>query len=179
MPPVARASREARKILIDEDVKRPAVPVEHIASRFAHVMRRDLPDDISGVLVPLSPPLRGKAWAIICNGAHVPVRQRFTIAHELGHLRLHGYTSPHADKGFRLRFRNAESSEGSVLEEIEANQFAAELLMPREIVLAEAAKMGLDYAGPDDVELERLAKIFKVSKLALSIRLANLAGAAV
>lgn len=177
MPPISRASRQARRILSEENVRRPAVRVEQIARRYAHIVPQELPDDISGMLVPLSPPVRGKAWAIIYNKTHAPVRQRFTIAHELGHLRLHGFTSPHADRGFKLRFRNAESSSGSVFEEIEANQFAAELLMPRELLLAEAAKFGLDYADPDDEKLEYLADAFRVSKLALSIRVANLIGA--
>ena len=106
------------------------------------------------------------------------MRQRFTVAHELGHLLLHGYTTPHADSNFRVRFRDAESSTGSVREEIEANQFAAELLMPRELVAAQATRIGLDYASPDDDDpkLSRLARAFQVSKLALSIRLAGLTG---
>jgi Zn-dependent peptidase ImmA (M78 family) len=152
------------------------VPVQKIARQFAHVLGQTLPDEISGVLVPLASPLRGKVWTIVYNSHHSRVRQRFTIAHELGHLLLHSFTVPHADHGFKLRFRNAESSEGSVLEEIEANQFAAELLMPRELVVAEAGRLGLDYADPDGEDLAVLAETFKVSKLAISIRVGNLAG---
>jgi len=174
VPPRARASREARRILDEEKSTACPIDVESIAGRFAHVISHELPDDISGLLIPIDPPQLGKAWAIVYNRSHPPVRQRFTIAHELGHLRLHGYTAPHADRGFQVRFRNAESSTGSVFEEIEANQFAAELLMPEKLVRHEATKLRLDYADKDDRKVGRLAALFKVSKLAASIRLENL-----
>jgi hypothetical protein len=174
---LSRALREARGILAEEQAHVPPIKVDQIAERHAHVLKEALPDDISGMLVPLDPPVRGKSWAIVVHQDHAEVRQRFTIAHELGHLLLHGYSSPHADKTFRLR--DTRSSDGSVREEIEANRFAAELLMPEKIILAWIEKVGLEYAPnseEDEQKLKKLAKTFKVSQQALSIRIANLAG---
>jgi Zn-dependent peptidase ImmA (M78 family) len=58
---------------------------------------------------------------ILINSSFPPVRQRFTLAHEYGHHCLqHGLAVDHAiDLGSKDR------------REIEANQFAAELLLPR------------------------------------------------
>lgn len=179
MPPVSRAVRKARAVLASEGVLRPAVPVEKIARKYAVIVREDMPDDISGMLVPLPNDAGEPRWAIVVNRAHAAVRQRFTIAHELGHLLLHRYTTPHAD-GRHIRFRDEESSKGSVREEVEANQFAAELLMPEELVRANL-RASVDLA--DDTKdneavrrLTRLAKRFEVSVQALSFRVANLVG---
>lgn len=179
MPPVSRPVREARRVLTLEDIKAPEVPVRRIAEKYAHVVEKALPDDISGMLVPLNPPVRGKAWAIVVNRANALLRKRFTVAHELGHLLMHNFTTPHADavSAFRVRYRDSLSSDGSVLEEIEANQFAAELLMPEELLIPRLRDLGFDYAseeGESQEKLARLARSFGVSQQALQIRLSNL-----
>lgn len=183
MPPITRPVREARRLLVAEEVRKPAVDVRSIAMRRAHVLDEALPEDISGMLVPLAPAIRGKAWAIVVNRTNSPVRQRFTIAHELGHLMMHNFTSPHADSAgaFKVRFRDSLSSDGSVLEEIEANQFAAELLMPEDLLVPQLRHVGFDYASEDEdrarSNLAKLAKLFGVSQQALHIRIANLRNA--
>ena len=122
-------------------------------------------------------PLDGGEWAILVNADHAKARQRFTIAHELGHLLLHGYTTAHADRAFK--FRDARSSEGSALEEIQANQFAAELLMPRELLLKAVRARPLDHAADAadddafDAWLASLARRFDVSKQAMAIRISS------
>lgn len=179
MPPPPRAVRKAREVLASEGIRRPSVPVETIAQKFAVVVREQMPNDISGMLVPLPSNARAADWAIVVNAAHAPVRQRFTIAHELGHILLHRFTTPHADGRFRVRFRDEESSKGSLNEEIEANQFAAELLMPEQFVRQCAARLNFDLAddAADEEAVRRvgqLAKRFEVSVQALSFRLVNL-----
>ena len=118
-----------------------------------------------------------RPWLIIVNSEHHASRQRFTLAHELGHLLLHDYTEPHADRGYVIRFRDGRSSAGRVREEIEANQFAAELLMPRDLVLQRASALRLEYVpldAEDDPAVTELARAFGVSRHALLIRLSNL-----
>jgi Zn-dependent peptidase ImmA (M78 family) len=66
-----------------------------------------------------------------------------------------------------------------VQEEIEANQFAAELLMPEKQMRACAASLHFDLSDPADDKkalraLRDLAKRFQVSVQALSFRMANL-----
>jgi hypothetical protein len=179
MPPVSRAARMARRVLEAEGVTRPAVPVDKIASKYALIVWEDLPDDISGMLVPV-PKAVGPKWVIVVNATHASVRQRFTVAHELAHVLLHKYTSPHADGRVQVRFRDEDSARGSNHEEIEANQFAAELLMPENIVRSWAERINFDLADDSDDEkamtaIESLAKRFQVSVQALSFRIANLA----
>jgi Zn-dependent peptidase ImmA (M78 family) len=179
MPPVSRAVRAARSLLAEANVRRPAVPVDAIAEKYAVLVRETLPNEISGMLVPLPSQSNEAKWAIVVNAADPPVRQRFTVAHELAHLLLHRYTTPHADGRYQVRFRDEASSKGSVREEIEANQFAAELLMPEKFLRLFTDKMRFDLA--DDVgdadavaRLIKLAKRFEVSVQALSFRLANM-----
>jgi len=172
---VQQAWKAAEKVLKDNRVRRTPISVARIASRYATVVKRALEDDISGALIPLGE----NEWAILVNSQHHPNRQRFTIAHELGHLLLHGYRTPHADTQFR--FRDARSSEGSVLEEIQANQFAAELLMPRAMIMKAIDRYGFQHVPASDSEEERfealvskLAKDFRVSRQAMTVRLSSL-----
>src|SRR5258706_1475775 len=112
-----------------------------------------------------------KVITIAVNKLHHPNRQRFTIAHECGHLHLH------ADQGDRLWvdkayttvfFRDATSSTGDKLAEIQANQFAAGLLMP-EVLLEEHLTQELS-----DIDIFRLALRFQVSEQAMTLRLVSL-----
>lgn len=175
MPVHNRVWREAQKLLDEHNVKRAPVPVRRIAEQLARVVDAPLDDDISGMLIP-----DPAGWVIAVNSSHPETRQRFTLAHEIGHLRLHRFAAPHADGSFVVRFRDERSSEGTTLEEIEANRFAAELLMPRLLILKEIRKAGLDYAPVDDraedfAEITNsLARRFKVSQQAVAIRLSSL-----
>ncbi|HWZ60311.1 MAG TPA: ImmA/IrrE family metallo-endopeptidase [Gemmatimonadaceae bacterium] len=180
MPPLSRPKRAAQQILTDGRIKGPAVDVERIAKRYAHVIRQELPREVSGVLVPLEGQKTKYPWAIVVNEADIESRQRFTIAHELGHLLMHRFTTPHADSGFQVRFRDAASSEGRVREEIEANEFAAELLMPRDFIREALSEEQLDHAAEDErifgTLVARLSELFDVSKQAMTVRLSTLMG---
>jgi Zn-dependent peptidase ImmA (M78 family) len=69
-----------------------------------------------------------------------------------------------------VNFRSAESSQATNVEEIEANYFAASILMPEHMLDALFAEEALD----NDSMVGALAKQFHVSRLAMSLRLANL-----
>jgi Zn-dependent peptidase ImmA (M78 family) len=92
------------------------------------------------------------------NVSEPPVRQRFTVAHELGHFAL-GHEDAPRDAG------NFQSS-GDVRER-QANKFAAELLMPASLVTHY-------YQNGVANSIEALANIFGVSKDAMGYRLINL-----
>lgn len=95
-------------------------------------------------------------WKMLINSLHHPHRQRFTIAHEIGHHIKHGaFQDAFTDTTF---FRNGESNKM----ESEANRFAAELLMPekRFNALIESGK----------TKVEELADCFQVSSMAVRIR---------
>ncbi len=86
-------------------------------------------------------------------------RKRFTIFHELGH-----YVMKHGERP-RDKYRVYDKY-NFIPEESEANNFAAEMLMPREAVEF--------YAREKDYTLSELASIFAVSESAMAIRLERL-----
>jgi Zn-dependent peptidase ImmA (M78 family) len=106
-----------------------------------------------------------------------PLRRRFTLAHELGHIYLHKRDHLSYDSGLMM-LRNEHSSDGTDLKEIEANRFAAELLMPEEEVRKDMmSSPNIDFM--DDTKETRdfvkdLADKYKVSPRAMSVRLTTL-----
>ena len=159
-------------ILEENGVYRPPVPVEKIAKAHALKVQKSevSSSDISGFLV------RVKSKAVIgVNSSNALVRQRFTIAHELGHYLLHsqGAQDVHIDRHFEVRFRDEQSSRGTDADEQEANFFAAELLMPRQFIKDDIEKVKqIDLE--DGTILTELSEKYEVSIQALSFRLSNL-----
>jgi Zn-dependent peptidase ImmA (M78 family) len=75
----------------------------------------------------------------------------------------------------RVNFRDAKSGLAVDSEEIEANQFAAELLMPKDFVVTEIQKALKKHETHDgDTIIGELAKAFDVSTQAMEYRLKNL-----
>lgn len=106
------------------------------------------------------------------NALHHPHRQRFTIAHELGHYMLHRNllsNEVHVDKQFKILMRNSKSSTGTDAMEVEANKFAAELLLPEFLIEDVLAHSTFDI--DDRAPLDELAKNFRVSKEMLEYRI--------
>src|SRR5438034_7962595 len=117
---------KAKQLLELSRAVAPPVNVEAIAAAIGIVIRKTpTEDDVSGFLFK-----QGGVSVIGVNALHHPNRQRFTIAHEIGHFMLDHFDQVHVDKAI-VRLRNEASSTGTFREEVEANRFAAELLMPR------------------------------------------------
>lgn len=165
----SRIQRTVRALLAEFEVEEPPVPIRELArgcgARIVKVPGED--DDIDGFLYR-----EGKQAVIGVNQDQALVRQRFTIAHELGHLLLHDHDEIHVDRGFRVRLRSGASREGLDRDEMEANRFAAELLMPMDFLRADLEEQEFDLA--DDDELRSLARRYGVSTQALAIRLNGL-----
>ncbi|MCZ7459189.1 ImmA/IrrE family metallo-endopeptidase [Streptomyces sp. WMMC940] len=126
--------------------------------------------DVSGMLLRRE----GQPPVIGVNGAHPERRQRFTIAHELGHLLLHPGREIVLDRPVRVNLRDKTSSMATDQEEIEANAFAASLLMPAEMVRRELVKLSPAVRQDPDDCTARLADVFQVSTAAMGFRLINL-----
>lgn len=127
----------------------------------------DFGDEISGVLV------KSHGHAVIgVNGRDAATRQRFTIAHELGHYLLHSDRDLFVDKDYIVHHRDAISSTGYDPLEVEANQFAAELLMPADSVRKLFNEHPFDM--DDETGLRKLARTFGVSSMAMAVRLSSL-----
>ena len=101
------------------------VPVESIAEDLLGLAVGERDDlEVSGMLLPAE----RQIWL---NASESPARQRFTLAHELGHWvcqHLEGRSVP-----VFYRATEVGVGEGRLLER-EANVFAAELLMPEDEV---------------------------------------------
>lgn len=164
-------------LLTENAITGPKVPVERIAARHGIDIRTDAVDgDISGFLVRQV----GKAGAIIgINRNQSPKRRRFTLGHELGHYFLHneqGNAEVHVDRSSRffVKLRDSDSSKGEDTDEMEANLFAAELLMPAKFLEVDIARHGGFDLSEDDDTVGKLAERYGVSTQAMSYRLAYL-----
>jgi Zn-dependent peptidase ImmA (M78 family) len=159
----------AQKILSGLGIIRPPVDVRAIAQKQGVVVAPyDLGGSISGVLV-----LKNGVATIGVNSENAESRQRFTIAHELGHYVLHRQSQEmFVDENFSVYFRDENSSTGEQTREIEANAFAAALLMPKEMLMKEVEEGKYDLDKEEDVV--KLAKCFSVSTMAMSYRIGNL-----
>jgi Zn-dependent peptidase ImmA (M78 family) len=157
------------RLLHKNGIVGPAVPVEKIAKAEGLIItKKRLEDDVAGFL------LRSQGAKFIgVNQSQAPTRQRFTIAHELGHALLHEGEELHVDKDFRINFRDVVSSLASNVEEIESNTFAAWLLMPSQFLVKQIKSEHLDI--DDGEEVANLARRYQVSPQAMTYRLANLA----
>jgi Zn-dependent peptidase ImmA (M78 family) len=122
--------------------------------------------EISGVLYR-----DGQSSIIGVNSLHHRNRQRFTIAHEIGHFLLHEF-DVHVDRRYRIVLRDENSSLATDPSEIDANCFAAELLMPYDFLERDVPKYMRDFE--EETGLEQLAGLYGVSRQAMAFRLANL-----
>ncbi|MDI6872567.1 MAG: ImmA/IrrE family metallo-endopeptidase [Bacillota bacterium] len=111
-----------------------SVDVERVARDLGIVIRWTWLDGPSGVLVR-----EGKHSLVILNRRNHPVRQRFTLAHEIGHVFL-----GHPGLVFKCHMTYDNIPRGSNrLYEWQANRFAEQMLMPEELVKEFVANHGL------------------------------------
>lgn len=160
----------AREVLVKLGIKAMPVPVEKIAKALGAVVRfSPLDEELSGMIY-----IKDGVPVIGVNSLHHPNRQRFTIAHEIGHLVMHRdmiSENVHVDKQFRVLMRDSNSSTGSEEIEVQANRFAAELLIPSSMFdPTKILASDIDDEGP----LDELAKKFRVSKQMLEYRIRSL-----
>ena len=123
-------------------------PVEIIGDAFEGMLARD-PDDHA-------------VWGIAYNGKARGERQRFTIAHELGHFILHRSQK----QSFNCDSQSVHTGiDGLRQIEREADEFAGNLLMPGDLLREWISNQRIDLHV-----LSAIAKRFQVSFEALCIR---------
>ena len=159
---------EVARQLLKHFGKNPPIDIESLVEAHNIVIRtQELEDSVSGMLV-----IKDDRAIIGVNEGHHPNRQRFTLAHELGHFLLHRSASSIFIDASTVFFRDITSSDGSKVQEIEANAFAAELLMPEKQLRDMIRNQPFDAF--DEGAVRRLAAQFGVSAQALTIRLTKL-----
>lgn len=113
---------------------------------------------------------------IYLNSMEPDVRQRFTIAHEIGHYALN-------HSGISNRLKNPEDiATVDIAKERSANQFAAELLMPKKLIARCITKFQQDNNLTDeqlvnanvDEFIDSLSSMMRTSKQSTTFRLQNL-----
>jgi Zn-dependent peptidase ImmA (M78 family) len=166
---LARATAE--KLVERLGLNAAPINVEKIAEDLGlRVVAENLGSDISGLLVSKD----GMA-SIAVERRDPPVRRRFTIAHEIGHFLLRHHLQRnelvHADERWQVIYRSPKASEGLDPMEVQANQFAATLLMPTKILRDRIQRLQKPLTEQD---VKALASEFKVSEQAMTIRLSGL-----
>jgi Zn-dependent peptidase ImmA (M78 family) len=150
-PRVKFARESARKLLREAGVERPPVllgPLIDFISKNTRltVQSWNFPKEIDGVHL-----VEGENVVIGYNENSGYFRKRFTIAHEMGHMLL-----GHLAYTEKVDFYTKDPTD------IEANQFAAELLIPLDFIKK-------DFA--ENKNLKEIALKYKVSEEALGWKL--------
>jgi Zn-dependent peptidase ImmA (M78 family) len=166
------ARREAENLVERFGANTAPVDVNKIAKALGlQIVYSELGENVSGLLVT-----RDGTSAICVRETDALVRQRFTIAHEIGHFRLrHQFEAGehvHVDEGWKVTARSNNRTVGADPKEVEANQFAASLLMPTKLLNQRVSRFGIGRL--DDDHVAELAREFKVSEQAMALRLAAL-----
>ena len=142
--------------IIQKHQKNPPVKIFNLARALGIKVFKahDWENDVSGLIK--------RKWdgsyVIMTNAKHSIVRRRFTVAHEIAHFALHRDL---IGDGIADDALYRSSLGGSI--ERQANNYAANLLMPWHLINSEFEK------GANSIE--ELAERFRVSKAAMSIRL--------
>jgi Zn-dependent peptidase ImmA (M78 family) len=158
----------AQKLLNIAHITQAPINVEALAGHIGVIVSYEpFKEELSGVLV------KEKDRTVIgVNSSHAKTRQRFTIAHELGHLQLNHQGEIFVDQ--TVMKRDGRSSQAIDRQEIDANRFAAELLMPELLVLDAIHQLESNSNYSTVMLIEELANKFQVSPQAMEYRLTNL-----
>jgi Zn-dependent peptidase ImmA (M78 family) len=142
----------AQKLIKDSKILEAPVSLQRVIEYLKTIYILDVKkifigEKVSGLLV-VCKEIDSEYATIGFNATHTWCRRRFTIAHEIGHMLLeHGCN---------------ENGDDSTVNETEANQFAAELLVPTTFI-----KKDFEII----CNVQELAKLYRVSEQTLTIKL--------
>jgi len=147
--------RQAARLLKLTGIEGPPVPTELIVELLPRVQLKRAPS------LPDSGRVRwsGSQWIILVASDEAPVRQRFSIGHELAHIVFHPSAA--------VAFPATSSQTAAQRLETACDRFAASLLMPRPWMKRAFAEAGLQ-------DMPGLSRLFGVSWPACHIRLVEL-----
>lgn len=164
------ARNQAKKLINERLVHNAPVPVEEIADYLGiNIENKIFPPDstIDAMMIR-----KGKHATIVVNDGHHHNRKRFSVAHEIGHFLLHANDDLYIDKKVQEQlFVFTRTSAKKDSDEVEANQFAAELLMPSELVTRDFLRY---IESRVENFISKMAEDYQVSETALTYKLMNL-----
>jgi len=147
-----------KQLLLSLKITNPPIPEDKIAKALGlEIIYYPFPQEMSGLLVKDK-----ELKAIGINQNQHPHRQRFSIAHEIGHYKLNHTDELFIDL-FGLDYTDHKPANPNF--EQEANQFAAELLIPYDMIIRDTKQTK---------DVKTLAKKYDVSEQAMLIRLLKL-----
>jgi Zn-dependent peptidase ImmA (M78 family) len=153
------ASFFAKKLLMESDAKYNSLPIDvrGIARSHNVTIEEEDADHFEGYSVKIE----GNVGILVNSRYTYEKRKRFTIAHELGHIFIPYH------KGVKYICAPDDMIKSGLKgdEEAEANEFAAELLMPEDILREECKDLNVDMASIDVVSDK-----YNVSKTAAMLR---------
>lgn len=156
-----QAEDAAREVLVDTfgDLELVEFPVDlnAVLDKYALNLKKGSFEDLN-----ISGAFNRESNTVYVSDNESPERQAFTVAHEMGHYKLHEAVK--TDILYRERIWQFTNS-GLSVEETQANWFAANLLMPKEAV---------ERMWKITQDISKLSEFFGVSKTALSFRLKDL-----
>jgi len=179
LDPARRGPVPLDQLFKSESVTHVAVPQLSLATVARHLIAERYvtdPDAVADLMDDVAP-LEGLMYwqsgdgIAFVKAEDILPRRRFTAAHELGHAVLHKETMRRYLSDLKISETDGEGTEM----EAEANRFAAELLMPEEVIRARADELTREYkACPRIVLAVRLASELLVSREAMRYRLKTL-----
>jgi len=148
------------KILNDLNINSIPIPIEDIVNKYNIRISKAPSEEFSGILI------RKENRALIGINDEEPInRQRFSIAHELGHFLLH------KNKFAFVDYREKKDVLIHNHKEREANIFAAAILMPEKPLKDDLKEKKYEIT---EYDVQELAHKYQVSYQAMQIRLINL-----
>lgn len=157
-PRYGYARQMARKVLKDMKIAVPPVDVKEVLERkgYEYMEVAAFMDGVDALIVD--------RYAAV-NANHSVHRQRFSIAHELGHMEMnHDISYYRSDITIDNPPTSITHTDIEESYEKEANAFAGELLVPLEILKKEFGKKP---------EIPELSRVFWVSQQVVSIAINN------
>jgi len=165
MERVAKMASESEWEIVKQFASDPPVDVKRLASKLGLTyVEKNMPSDESGGIS-----YDGLQYVISINSDETSQRKRFTAAHEIAHYLLHRdilKQTGHMDRLFDSAAYRNPSDPFTPAQEVQANRYAASLLMPKFAIEGEINR------GTNSVS--KLASKFDVSKIAMRYRLENL-----
>jgi len=155
------AKTKARALRAQYGVEEPPVNLFDIANNEGIEILYFVPDDVT---TDISGLLSKEEKKVFLNAHESAARQNFTLAHELAH-----YFLDHKPNEYGVYRRDSLYAESKPEKEQEADCFAAELLMPEELI----NKVKTKYELTDD-DAQALSRLFGVSPSAMRYRLKGL-----
>lgn len=167
--PEEQIEKIAENVRSDTDLLSVPVQIGAIASFYGFkIIEADMPDSTSGLVIVNDENIENFETnkIIVINSCHSYKRKRFTTAHELGHFLMH--------RGEPLYAHRDMGTNG--IEETNANNIAAALLMPLEVIKKRVKEIkymfGKNY--PTYLIISTIADEFCVSNETAEIRLRKL-----